>query len=321
MKLNVEFIKLEQTYVDEAIKLVISSYQDEKFFVPFLPDAEFLLNDIRKKVAHLFQNGLGILATYNPKLVGFIAGYKIDEGFFGENKGIYVPLFGHGVNKKNKHWLYKELYTYAAENWVKQSYTSHAITSFAHDEDTINSWFWLGFGLRCVDGMRKVKTMPYSCSEIDIKKSGKDDIPTIAPLHREHNLYYRTSPIFMPNLEEDPINDLAEWLKEENHHLWIAYKKNKPVGYMRIQPNAESFISAHPEVMNITGAFVAPKERKLGIAYKLLAEIQTWLEEKEYSLCGVDFESINIKGSTFWNKNFTPYTYSMVRRVDERIMK
>ncbi|GGM41285.1 GNAT family N-acetyltransferase [Paraliobacillus quinghaiensis] len=316
----VEFIDLKPSYVNEAIELVLSSYQDEKKSVPFLPHETQLLGDLKDKVLHLFHNGSGVLAIDNHKLVGFIAGYLINDSFFGKNKGVYVPLFGHGVSKRYKSSLYEELYKYSAGKWVKRSYTSHAITCFAHEHNTINNWFWLGFGLRGVDGLRRVQSIPYNNgSMIEIKKSTTDDIIQLAKLHREHNLYYRTSPIFMPNAEEDPVDDLIAWSMEENRHIWIAYKDKKPVGYMRIQPTAENFISDHPEVMNITGAYVFPDERGIGVGLKLINEIQDWLKLKEYSLCGVDFEAFNTTGRSFWNKHFTPYTYSMVRRVDERI--
>ncbi len=35
---------------------------------------------------------------------------------------------------------------------------------------------------------------------------------------------------------------------------------------------------------------------------------------------GVDFESFNPTAYGFWLKHFTAYTYSVVRRVDERPM-
>lgn len=88
---------------------------------------------------------------------------------------------------------------------------------------------------------------------------------------------------------------------------------------MKIQPDAETFVSKHRDVMNITGAYVLESERKMGIGTMLLGAIQEWFLQNGYTLCGVDFESINITGSRFWNRYFVPYAYSMVRRIDERI--
>ena len=46
----------------------------------------------------------------------------------------------------------------------------------------------------------------------------------------------------------------------------------------------------------------------------------TLLSDNQIPLVGVDYESINPKGNRFWFKHFLPYTYSLVRRIDERIL-
>ncbi len=111
----------------------------------------------------------------------------------------------------------------------------HALTFFAHDTETIDLWFWQGFGLRCVDSICESKkisannTSPESNlfpennpspendpfpennpSKIVIKKANELDIPALANIHRQHNMYYRTSPIFMPRISEDSVQDLTD---------------------------------------------------------------------------------------------------------------
>lgn len=36
---------------------------------------------------------------------------------------------------------------------------------------------------------------------------------------------------------------------------------------------------------------------------------------------GVDYETVNPTALYFWTKYFTPYTYSYIRRIDERVVK
>ncbi|MTI67236.1 MAG: GNAT family N-acetyltransferase [Firmicutes bacterium] len=316
--MNIKFESLNEKYIDEAMDIVLSLYNKEKEAVSFLPHERGFLNNLKESIKKLFKYGKGIVAIYNNKLIGFIAGYEIDE-CFGKCKGIYTPLYGHGVRSEYPKSLYQKLYKHMSEKWVKNNFMTHAITFFAHDKETIDIWFWMGFGLRCVDSIRRVESIDFYNPSISIKKLKANDIPLLADLHRNHNEYYRNSPIFMPTEDEDPIEDLIKWLSEDNHHLWAAFNKEKPLGYMRIEPSAETFISKHQDVMNITGGFVEPNKRKSGIGTLLLGEIQQWLKKNDYSLCGVDFESFNIVGSSFWNKYFTPYTYSVVRRIDERI--
>lgn len=47
-------------------------------------------------------------------------------------------------------------------------------------------------------------------SKIVIKKANELDIPALANIHRQYNMYYRTSPIFMPRISEDSVQDLTD---------------------------------------------------------------------------------------------------------------
>ncbi|KAB3532838.1 GNAT family N-acetyltransferase [Alkaliphilus serpentinus] len=316
MRIKIEFDSLREEYIDSALALVLDAYEEERRAIPYLPEGKELKDILYPPISRLFSKGTGAVALHNGRLIGFIAAYELQR-LWGWCKGVYCPLFGHGAIKEDRSKIYQELYKYAAEKWVEKQLTSHAITLHTHDKETIDTWFWLGFGNRCVDSIRKTSTINSQESEgIIIKKIGMDSLYEIVEVEKALNLYLRKSPMFMHREEEDPLENLTEWLKEENHHLWAAYKEGKVVGHMQIQPDGESFITLHPTVMNITGAYVLDSERGSGIASLLLDTIQKWQLDNGYSLCGVDFESFNLDGSKFWNRYFTPYTFSLARRIE-----
>ncbi len=317
--MNIKYEPVNEKYLNAAVALVMTEYEDEKTAVPFLPERKAFLKPLEESIRNLLINGTGVMAISRNELIGFVAGFEVEE-FFGKCKGVYSPLYGHGVKKEYRRIVYQHLYQYAAEMWVKKTRLTHALTFFAHDKETIDTWFWQGFGMRCVDAVRKVEPICSNNTTVVIRKANIDDIPVLADIHLQHIRYFRNSPIFMPKTENDPVEELTEWLKEDNHHLWAAYQDEKPLGYMRIEPNAETFVSEHNDAMNITGAYVLDNERKSGIGTMLLGAIQDWLLKNGYPLCGVDFEAINTIGSSFWNKYFTPYTFSLVRRIDERVL-
>jgi GNAT superfamily N-acetyltransferase len=319
LKINIEFKPLDKEYIDEALELVLSAYRYENEIVGYLPGFKDFESDLRASIEELFKYGTGTAALIDGKLAGFIAGFEVKE-LFGKCKGIYSPLYGHGAVKENRRSIYNEMYRHAAKIWVKRSCTSHAITLYAQDRETIDTWFWLGFGLRCIDAVRKTSLIDTENKGIIVKKVDINDIPALSGIHSQHILYYKKSPIFMPKKPEDPVKDLKEWLSGENHHMWAAYDDVKPMGYMRIEPGAESFISHHRNVMNITDAYVRNDKRKAGIGAAILNSVQQWMLDNSYPLCGVDYESINTLGSSFWGKYFTPYTFSVVRRIDERVL-
>lgn len=152
--------------------------------------------------------------------------------------------------------------------WVGQGSTNHAITMFAHDQETVDTWFWLGFGLWSMDAIRKSGPVEDGNSSIEVRKVDAGDVPGLRAMHREHNLYYRNSPVFMPRPDEDPVEDLTSWLLGPGHHTWTTCALGKPTGYMRIQPGGETFVSEHPAVMNVT--YVLEDARRSGAGTLLL---------------------------------------------------
>ena len=67
---------------------------------------------------------------------------------------------------------------------------------------------------------------------------------------------------------------------------------------------------------------LAPNEyRGKGAYQNLLNFTIATLKSEGYTRFGVDFESLNPTAYGFWTKYFTPYTHSVVRRIDENILK
>ena len=53
-------------------------------------------------------------------------------------------------------------------------------------------------------------------------------------------------------------------------------------------------------------------------SFRPLSLLTQKLKTDGYTCLGVDFESINPNAYGFWLKHFDAYTYSVVRRIDEK---
>ncbi len=241
--MTINFETVTEDHVNEAVDLVLNAYYEEKKAIQYLPEDNYA-NVFKKRIKNLFGNGSGIVAIFDKRIVGFLAGYEIKE-LWGKCKGIYCPVYGHGAINKKRREIYQQLYQKAAEIWVGNGITNHSITLYAQDTETIDTWFWLGFGLRCVDAIREVSLISKINRSIEIKKVKENDIPFLANVQNELHMYFRKSPIFMPVQEENPIDYLKEWLSKDNHHLWMAYdnEQTKTLGLMKIEPSGERFIT------------------------------------------------------------------------------
>jgi len=283
-----------------------------------LPVFSDYLPILAKNMKALAGKGEGIALIEDDTLLGFMAGYPIDA-FFGRQKGIFVPVFGHGTVFSRRAELEQMLYVEAAEKWVKQARFTHSIAIFAHDEVLLDTWFHLGFGNRCVDAVRVIRSQPSGDPTLSFDEITIENASSVASLHAQHHRYYRSSPIFMPTPEEDALADLNDWLSRKGNRMFVVIYQGAVAGYIRYQGAGESLFSVHPRIRNITGLFVSPLFRHLGLGEKLSNHVESKLLAEGVDLVGVDYESINPKANRFWGRHFTPYTYSLVRRIDERM--
>lgn len=310
--------QVESKDLQQMIDIFKKGYLEECLYHEKLPKMIDLETSLIKKLTHAIDKNHGWVITHNQIVVGYLLGFFTGP-LFGLNNGVVVPLYGHGAIKESRSYIYQRLFNHVALSWLKKDIYSVAITMFAHDEETKDLWFRNGFGLRCVDACRNVEPIETKNTNIAVKKIELDTLSDIYSLHKKHNEFYRLSPMFMPNPDEDPKEDFDTWMKGNQRIVFAAYTDHKPVGYIRLQPDGESIVSMHDKMMNITGAYVDQAYRNKGVAKKLLSEVMKWLKKQDYDFCGVDYEAINPTGAAFWEKHFTPYTFSLTRRFDERI--
>ncbi len=312
-----ELIPFEKMHLAAAGRLLMNAYEKERAIVPALPYAggADLFADM---VSGLAGNGLGIAAIENGVLIGFLTGMAVGE-LFGLSRGVYTPIYAHGAAGRDKSLVYKLMYAAISDEWVKQGLLSHVITMYTHDRETLDALFWLNFGLRCVDAIRPVTDIISGYTAMKIQKITAEDAELLLSLHREHWQYYKSAPMFMHVHDDCSLEELRGWLDQKDQHLWAANENGIPVAYMQLRHGGETFISDDEKSMNICGAYVSPFIRGAGYGTAILQTIVDWLRENGYERLGVDYESFNIQGSRFWGKYFTPFTYSLTRRIDERI--
>ncbi|HOE07959.1 MAG TPA: GNAT family N-acetyltransferase [Treponemataceae bacterium] len=312
-----EITQINASYVDDALKILKKKHDSlvsTNWLIPEFSEFPNLFDDVNE----LFSIGNGIVAVSNGRLMGFITGFPCPS-FFGRSDGVYCPVYGIGLDSTVEPSQIIDIYSAAAELWISNKQFTHAVTIFSNEEEIKKSFSWQGFGLRCIDAVTSVKNIPVKDNDdIKIISSNSAEYEKAAEIHRLHNEYYRSSPIFMPNEDEDYVKEQEQWISKGNME-WLALRGNEIIGYIRLGKEGENYISCHESILNIKGMYVLDSERGRGIAKRLLDETMKYLYEKNYTLCGVDYESINPKGSHFWLTHFEPYTYSLVRRVDERI--
>lgn len=316
--MNIELLK--SYHVEEAAKLVLDNYMEERKAVNILPFYDSYIELFCKSIHELIENGFGVAAVQNGQLEGFLTGMSLNA-FKGLNRGIYCPIYGHASIKEDKRNIYQRMYEKVSDIWVKNGCLTHAITMFAHDREAIDTWFWNGFGHRCVDAIRPLTSVETGMqSKYEVRRLTLDDVDAILPLFKEHSKYYSQSPLFMCVFKLAERKDIVDFLSMENHFMWAAYDGEQPVAFMQVMSGGETFVSDDAQMLNICGAYSLESTRGTGVGALLLSHIVCWLADNGYKRLGVDFESFNRYGSRFWMKHFEPFTFSLFRKIDERIL-
>jgi GNAT superfamily N-acetyltransferase len=303
-------------FIPEAAKLFIQSYQKQRQATPILPDLMENAGLVETMLADLMDSCPGVAAMKEGRLVGYMGWFLVKKFRDTDRKGAYVPEWGHACTEKDKTNIYRAMYRAAAHEWSKAGCQVHALTLLAHDHATEKVWFWNGFGLTVVDGIRAMCSLDVpSTTDLHIRKATPQDANALAELDAEHWRHYTQSPVFMtPRTGKDAAGNI-EFLARPKNSVWLAFDGNILVGFIRYEGYDfdGSAILESEEGVTITGAYVRPAYRGRKAAVALLDAALRDYQQRGLKYCAVNFESFNPEAATFWMKYFEPVCYSVLR--------
>ncbi len=316
-------MKFEHTslkYVKEAVYLAQIEYSAECKKCEGLEEKDYY-NEFINRISQLFEGKYGLVAIEDNRLVGYLSFWGGFEGQFGNVRGSFSPLFGSAFGGSNRGKIASLLFEQVSKQMVQDKICSFAICKYAHDEEIAKSLVLNGFGIRCSDAIRRL-TKPItiiSDGEITYSEVSYNEIEALLNLRNKLTRHMNQSPIYFP-LPEVTMEQLEKCFKDRESRFFIAKHGDKIIGYMEIIDDGETFISETTDVQHICGAFFDEDYRGRGIAAGLLGYVIKVLHKEEVKYLGVDCETLNPTALRFWQKYFDNYTYSFVRRIDERIL-
>lgn len=325
-------VNFDHSHLPKASELLKSCYEMEREHVPFLPKIESFPD-----LTHFADNQLGVAAFEGNRLLGYLCAYNPMEDAYGTTnvRGIFSPIHAHGVSPvvskvtsvnsgiSDRDRIYTLMYQAAAEKWVRDGILNHAIALYTHDNEAINSFFYNGFGLRCIDAIRELNDIPKMVSTPD--STGKDMIYEEVPRKAWGNLlkchnglisHISNSPIFMcfDSIDEEELYNRTS----QDVRYFAVRLKDEYIAYVKIGAHGENFVTEQDLMMNICGAYCLPEYRGKGIYHNLIVTLMETLKREGILLLGVDCESFNPNARGLWLKYFTEYTHSVVRRIDDK---
>jgi GNAT superfamily N-acetyltransferase len=315
------------SHIRMAQQIMQENYERERRKVAELPEIAAM-----PELEYFTEAGLGVAAMEGEELVGYLCAYPPREDAFGTTnvRGTFVPVHAHGVaghiTGGERDRIYSGMYQAAADKWVRCGIRSHAIALHVNDTFAVKSFFYNGFGLRCIDMIRRLEDIP-SKRELSPGISGameyvellKDEWIRLLQPHNGLIKHLGNSPTFMhfPFMDGEELYQKAG----EDARYFAAKHQGRLIAYIKLADNGENFITEGTDMINICGAYCEPEYRGSGSYHNLLCHVMRTVREEGYQLLGVDCESFNPNARSFWTKYFTEYTHSMVRRIDEKAVE
>lgn len=317
-------IDFNYEHVEAARAIAIENYAQEGLHNP-----DLLKEEKPPELAIFVGFGLGVTALdEDGRVLGYLCAYPPREDAFGTTgiRGTFVPIHAHGVRtdvtEGEKERIYSRMYQAAAEKWVAKGILSHGISLYAHDTAAQNSFFYNGFGVRCIDAIRNLEELsakPVNLTEenkLEYLELPREEWGELLDLYNSLRAHLGQSPTFM---SFGPVtrSQLYTEASEDIRYFAVRYR-DRYIAYVKIGNEGETFVSNAGCMMNICGAYCVPEYRGTGIFHNLLSFLITTLRTEGYLLLGVDCESINPNAKGFWLKYFSAYTHSVVRRIDDK---
>ena len=315
------------SHLKMARQIMKENYDMERRQIPELPEMAEL-----PELEYFAGAGLGVAAVEGEELIGYLCAYSPRDDAFGTTnvRGTFVPVHAHGVagsiTGRDRERIYSRMYQAAAEKWVRLGIRSHAIALYTHDAAAEKSFFYNGFGLRCIDLIRSLDSIP-SSQETPFDMAGaleyvellRDEWILLTELNNGLIRHLCDSPTFM----YFPVTDAKELYQRagEDTRYFAVKHQGRLAAYVKLADDGENFITESMDMINICGAYCEPEYRGSGIYHNLLCHVMRTVKEEGYQRLGVDCESFNPNALGFWTKYFTEYTHGMVRRIDEKAVE
>ena len=310
-----QIIDFAMEYTAAAQLLAMENYQEEREHVRSLPEVKEF-----PRLQELADNGLGVAAMENDRLLGFWGCMGPWENEFGSLAyGVFSPIHAHGAVREKRKNIYRRMYQSLAEKLVRKGIACHTIALYAHDISAVSGLFTYGFGMRCVDAIRPLEEIPLTSRAdrtIICRESGEADFPKIRGLRTGLGEHLGKSPCFIMMSDAD----IESWQRRKESggvRVFTAWSGEEMAAYLEITNCGENFATEVPEMQNICGAYCMPAFRGQEIMQMLLNHVIGILKAEGYTRLGVDYESINPNAWGFWSKYFEAYTYSLTRRIVE----
>jgi ribosomal protein S18 acetylase RimI-like enzyme len=293
--------------IDAAANLRAADHARHRQSTPALDTAFQNAAGARELIAELAgrpeMSGAVVVSDAEP--VAYILGSRRPDATWGPN--IWIEDAGHGGADPE---AIREAYAAAAAGWFAQGRTNHFVVVPANDEDALQAWFSLGFGMQQVHALRDPvdgSFEPTRGQGLSVRRSERRDLPALAeldlvlPRHQQGTAVFSRLP--MPTVEET-LAELEADFDDADYAVFVAEHEGRIVGTavgcsLELSPGHTRMM--RPRSAGFLGfAAVAPDARGLGAGRAVAEAVMAWSRDQGYEWIATDWRSTNLEANRAW---------------------
>ena len=265
-------------------------------------------------IAARAEKAQGVIALQNGAPAGFMA-YETFS-FHGADSA-FIPFTGHAAPGGAREAAYWHMYRALAERWVADGIKSHYITCAFGDDETVKTFFDLGFGAYVGDAFARPRPYgPGADGGVAVRRAQAADVESLCSLVRKTGPFYAGSPIFLTR-EEYPPERVAALVA--HGRVLLALCGGRPAGFLNLSvyegPDGPALRRKGFGTIDEIGAYLLPEYRNRGVGRRLVYAAFALCVAEGIPCVHVDYETANGYANRFWPKYFSPTLLSLRRAV------
>jgi GNAT superfamily N-acetyltransferase len=303
---RLELVPFADEHLEDASRLLGARHARHRDAEPLLPELTDPLAAVEKEwridgASGVFSPRAYLIAA--PATVAGIAWMR-------------VGIAGQAIDGDRE--AMRDLYAAAAQRWVDEGYTGHAVFVPSFDSELVDAWFRLSFGASAALAMRETAPEEPFDAGVAIRPGTPEDFDDAARLELEMSDAMRPAPSFsnMPRQTQEEI--AAEWHEDgldDKHELFVAERDGRIVGHSLLYRRPPD-LRVPADGIDLAQASTEPEARGTGVGRALTAHVIRWAYENGYPVMTTDWRMTNLWASRFWpRRGFRPTFLRLYRAI------
>jgi GNAT superfamily N-acetyltransferase len=308
---RLEVVAFADEHLEPAAALLAARHARHRETEPLLPELADPVAAIEREWRE--EGASGAFATLANEPVAYLI--AAPQQIHGGPTWMRGGVAGHAVEGDPE--VSRDVYAAAAEPWVEEGLTKHAVFVPSHDRALVDAWFRLCFGASAALAIRETGPEEPFEGGVEIRHGTPDDYEEAARLELEMSASMVPSPSFSDVPLQTPDEVVAEWREGDaaDYELFVAEREGRIVGQFLLYRRPPD-LRVPTNSIDLAQASTEPEVRGTGVGRALTAHVIRWAHEHGYPVMTTDWRMTNLWASRFWPKRgFRPTFLRLYRSV------